>query len=364
MQIMIERTARVAAPAALALFVAIGLLLTDRSDAVAVASAAVGIAAGLVLAGWRLRGWALLAGCLVAGGSIAVLCSAAPGNLGWFGICVLAGWVSLGGRVAPAVVFLVAATILFLTEAVIATQSGWGAWPAGTLFTTVACLLAARQRVLLEQLQEAQAGIAERTRADERSRIAREMHDVIGHALTVTLLHIGSARLALDDEPDAARGSLLEAERHARQSLEEIRSSVGLLREEPADPGEASTRPLPGAGDLPDLVAAFRRTGAAVSCDVVGDATRLSASTGLAAYRIVQEALTNAARHAPGTPSEVRLQVEAGRAVVVVDSAGAPGRRTTGNGLIGMRERAEAVGGHLDAGPAGTGWRVEAVLPT
>jgi signal transduction histidine kinase len=101
-----------------------------------------------------------------------------------------------------------------------------------------------------------------------------------------------------------------------------------------------------------------------VTCEVVGDPSTLAAATGLAAYRIVQESLTNVVRHAPGSPATVRIELGAGGARVIVDSSGAPGRRTPeGNGLLGMRERTEALGGSFSAGPGGSGWRVEAVLP-
>ena len=106
-------------------------------------------------------------------------------------------------------------------------EPGWASWIAGTVFTVTACIFDQRQRSLLAQLHEAQAGLADRARADERNRIAGEMHDVIGHALTVSLLHVSSARLALDDDPAEAKESLAEAERLAQQSLAEVRAAVG-----------------------------------------------------------------------------------------------------------------------------------------
>ena len=110
------------------------------------------------------------------------------------------------------------------------------------------------------QLRAAQDELAERSRAEERNRIAAEVHDVIGHALTVSLLHIGGARLALDEDPQEARRSLSEAERLTRDSLEEVRATVGLMRTDLPD----RRTPLPGAGDLPALVESFRRAGSDV----------------------------------------------------------------------------------------------------
>ncbi len=357
----VEQAARVVAPAAVVLFAVVAAVAGRRGATPAAVLLVLVVVVSVALAVRLVRGWALVAGATVLLAAFTVLCAGAPGNVGWFGVCVLAGWCAYLAPVVPAVVFWVLCTVDLVVQAVTPdSDPGWTAWIAGTLFTTLACLMAQRQGVLLERLREAQAGLADQARSEERTRVAREMHDVIGHALTVTLLHIGTARLAVDDEPEVVRASLEEAERQARRSLEEVRASVGLLR---AEPGALS--PLPGGADLGELVESFRRTGAAVTCQVQGDPAGLPATTGLAAYRIVQEALTNAARHAPGCRTEVSVQVGGGRACVVVDSAGAPaGTAAQGNGLVGMRERAEGVGGRVTAGPGGHGWRVEAVLPT
>ena len=186
------------------------------------------------------------------------------------------------------------------------------------------------------------------------------MHDVIGHALTVSLLHISSARLALDEDPDEARRALEEAERLARTSLEEVRATVGLMRTDAS--GEVA--PLPVAGDIDELVESFRSAGADVGLTVTGDLASLGSARGLAAYRIVQEALTNATRHAPGEPVTVAVTVDGGTATVAVRNGGdADPDAPVGNGLLGMRERAEGVGGRLRAGAEARGWLVEAVLP-
>lgn len=363
---VVERVARRAAPVVVALLAVLAAVLGERSAAVGVAAVAGIAAVAVVLAAVPVQGWPLAGGCVVVLAGFTVLAGGGASNVGWFGVCVLAAWCAFAAGVAQALVFLAVAAAGFVVQlGVVSPDSGWAAWIAGTTLTTLACLLAAQQRVLLAQLREAQAGLADRTRAEERTRVARELHDVIGHALTVTLLHLGTARLALADEPETARASLEEAERQARRSLEDIRASVGLLRDD-----SPTTTPLPGGADLAELVDTFRRTGTPVTWRVEGDPAALAPTTGLAAYRIAQEALTNAARHAPGAATDVCLRVAGGEAHLVVDSAGAPGRRTTarageppGAGLVGMRERAAAVGGRVDAGPSGTGWRVEAVLP-
>ena len=240
-------------------------------------------------------------------------------------------------------------------------EPGWGAWFVGIAFSTISCVFARRLRLTVQELRAAQDELAERSRAEERSRIAAEVHDVIGHALTVSLLHISSARLALDEDPDEARRSLSEAERLARESLEEVRATVGVMRRDSPD----HAAPLPGTGDLPALVDSFRRAGSDVELVVDEDLGVLGPTRGLAAYRIIQEALTNATKHAHGQPVVVLVGPTKEGTTVTVRNGGVPDPAATpGSGLRGMRERAESVGGLLTAGPTDGGWLVEAVLPS
>src|SRR5262249_36792486 len=220
-------------------------------------------------------------------------------------------------------------------------------------------LLVRHEMDLVSQLRAAQAGLAERARAEERNRIARELHDVIAHTLTVLLLHIASARLAVEHGLADAERALDEAERLGREGLAEVRSVVGMLHQD-GDAGR--TAPLPGAGDLPALVERFRSAGADVTLTIDGDTGRLPATVGLAVYRILQEALTNAVKHALGSSTAVWLAVEPDPARLAVDSDAEPGTGT-GVGVLSMRERAESLGGSCQAGPGGRGWLVQATLP-
>jgi signal transduction histidine kinase len=359
---MFERATRVVAPAALALFVLIGAV-QGQSTAVAVAIAAAIIVVLTVIA-WRdLTGWRLVGGLAVVAAGLFAICHQVPSNLGWFGICVIAAWAAFAAPVTPAVVTGAVLVTGFVVEwSMLTDDGGWGAWISGTALTTVSCTFARRQRTLVKQLREAQAGLAERVRAEERNRIAAEMHDVIGHAMTVSLLHVSSAGLALDEDPDEARAALAQAERLARQSLDEVRGVVGLMR----GAAPRTVVPLPRGTDVTDLVDSFRRAGTSVELDVRGGLDALGATHGLAVYRIVQESLTNAARHGDGTPVSIRVDIDGNRTTVTVDSgrSSASGAAVGGAGLIVMSERVQALGGKLLAGPRPGGWRVEAVLPS
>jgi len=238
---------------------------------------------GLMLAGGALMSRServpLLVGAGVATAGVIVLCTGWSGNVGWFAICVIAGWCALDGGVRVAVPYWVAAMALFGTEWLwVRADPGWGAWMAGTTFTVFLMLLVRHEQELVVQLRAAQAGLAESARTEERNRIARELHDVIAHTLVVSQLHVASARLAVEDDPTSAAAALAEAERLGRESLAEVRRTVGLLR---TDGGTMA--PLPGAGDLPALVERFRTAGTDVTLTVTGDVETIPATTGLRA---------------------------------------------------------------------------------
>ncbi|HWM74298.1 MAG TPA: sensor histidine kinase [Nocardioides sp.] len=355
---MIDRIARLVAPAAVALFAIVGVALSEATAPVFAAAAGLLVLVAGVAVG-RVSGWPLILALSVAVALLAVICNEQPSNVGWFGMCALSGWAAFVEPVRRAAAVGGLSLVAFVGQwLAITDEPGWVAWIAGTVFTAVSCALARRQQMLLEQLREAQAGLAQRAAAEERNRIAHELHDVIGHALTVSLLHITSARLALAEDPAEAGEALEQAERLSQQSLADVRAVVGLMKD-PSAPA-----PLPGVEEIDTLVESFRGAGTSIEYDVTGDLSQLTATEGLTVYRILQEALTNVARHAPGSPATVYVVVGDGQTRVQVDSVGRPGRPSDdGAGLTGMRERAEALGGRLTAGPSGNGWRVEAVLP-
>jgi signal transduction histidine kinase len=216
---------------------------------------------------------------------------------------------------------------------------------------------------LLDQERKAQAELAQRAAAYERQRIAREIHDVVAHSLAVTMLHLTGARLALRRDPNEAEEALLEAERLGRESLAEIRRTVGLLAPE----GTGTAAPMPTATDIPQLVHEFEAAGLDVDFELTGDPCTLPAATGLGLYRVAQESLSNVVRHAPGTHTTMSLCVADEMVSLHVRNRLASPTRVAsadgGLGVPGMRERVTLLGGELRAGPDGDSWCVDVELP-
>jgi signal transduction histidine kinase len=344
----------------LALGFGLGRTQPHPPSAAVAAVAGVGAGGATVLLLRRRQLQLVYAAAATAG--IAVIGDSRSANPVWFVMLLIVGWCALTGGPGIGLVYWIAAMTLFTVEwARIDPDPGWGAWLAGSVFTFLGGLLIRHQLSLVAQLRAAQAGLASKARAEERNRISRDLHDVIAHSLTVTLLHVMSARLAVEHDPADAARALAEAERLGRESLAEVRQVVGVLREDGnGDKGE--TGPLPGAPGVPVLVERFRSAGADISLSVDGDTGRLPATVGLAVYRILQEALTNVIKHAPGARTTVRITVSAREVSLTVDSLGAPGTGT-GHGVVSMRERAESLAGSCEAGPSGAGWLVRASFP-
>ena len=198
---------------------------------------------------------------------------------------------------------------------------------------------------------------------DERNRIAREMHDVVAHSVSLMVVQAGAARRMLESDLDASREALLAVEDVGREALAELRRVLGLLRGTSEPVG---LRPQPGTAQLASLVAGARGSGLEVDLTVDGDPRPLQAGVDLAVYRVVQEALTNAVKHARATRAAVRLvwQPDALDVEVLDDGRGPLLPAQGGHGLIGMRERLAAYGGGLEAGPRSDGgFAVRARIP-
>lgn len=233
----------------------------------------------------------------------------------------------------------------------------------------IALLLAGRMRVAEELTREKEHSALEESRralVEERTRIARELHDVVAHTMSVIQVQSSTARYRLPGLDSATAAEFDDIAATARTSLAEMRRMLGVLRTEDQT---AELTPQQGIGDVPALVDSIRRAGVDVGLSMEGAdaATHASPAAQIATFRIVQEALSNAVRHAPGTPITVRLHADAATIHLRVDNGSpsqVPETTGTGYGLRGMRERAELLGGTFSAGPdSDGGWIVTATLP-
>jgi len=252
-----------------------------------------------------------------------------------------------------------------------------------TVWWTMGIALRARREALEARVRQAEERAnterqsAARALAEERLRIAQELHDVVAHSMSVIAVQAGMGAHVLDDRPDQARAALEAISATSRGTLTEMRRLLGVLRD---GEGHRSDAPAPGLADLPALVDDVGRAGVPVELEIVGSPSGVNAGVELSAYRVVQEALTNVMKHA-GSPSKVRVRVahrpgmievevaDDGRGAAALTSVG-PGNggrgssEVGGHGHVGMRERVELWGGDLSVGPQpGGGYRVRARLP-
>ena len=224
----------------------------------------------------------------------------------------------------------------------------------------------AAEREREREQQARQAG------AEERLRIARELHDVVAHAMSIIAVRSGVARLVIDVRPDEAHEALGIIEGTSRQALAELRLLVGVLRGHETQDADANREPAPGLADLPGLIGRINEAGVSVGLRVEGEPRRLAPGVDLSAYRIVQEALTNVVRHAAPAAAELTVRYQPDEVVIEVTDDGCAraarpvGRAQdgSGHGIAGMRERAAVYGGRLVAEPTASGFRVLARIPT
>jgi signal transduction histidine kinase len=353
--------------------------------------------------GWDAAGWAAylaaaaatlsrrraprLALAVVAPIAVASLCLRAGGPTVFLVAMTLYSMTAASSRRAAATVTgLVAIAILAatltgggqqVTQAAISGVALIGlGWLAGE--NTRASRVYAAQRAERAAEKEAaaaaqQAGQVSRALADERAQIARDLHDIVAHAMSVIAVRSGVARMVIDSDPDQARDALAIIEITTRRALHEMRLLVGMLRDPDDRPAELS--PVPGLADLDRLIADTAVAGVIVEVDVEGEARPLPPAADLSAYRIVQEALTNVVRHAGPTRARVLIGYRPAELSIEVTDDGPRGPRPSdraprpiapaggGHGLIGMRERAALFGGKLEAGPHAAGFRVRVTLP-
>lgn len=219
-----------------------------------------------------------------------------------------------------------------------------------------------RRRRLNEERLEGERDAAQAAVLEERARIARELHDVVAHAISVIVLQARGGRRMLAVDAEETRGALSVIEHTGGQALTEMRRLVGLLRED----GPVALAPQPGLARLDGLVGDVRAAGLPVEVEIEGQPIELPPGVDLSAFRIVQEALTNALRHAGPTRARVLLRYDDDGLTIDItdDGAGGSGSPGGGHGLVGIRERVAVYGGDLDAGPRPEGgFAVRARLP-
>jgi signal transduction histidine kinase len=330
--------------------------------------------------GWRRRYPIAVLCCVLAGAAVEWPWMRSEGQLSFEAfISALVAWYSVGAHADPrrgsraaliAAVPLVAADV---ADDIAGYHSPFddialyillaAAWGLGNAF---------HRHGTRERELEAHAAALEREReqkallaaAEERARIARELHDVVAHSVSVMVVQVGAARGILDTEPATARDSLLAAERTGREALAEMRRMLGIVRQRADGDGLA---PQPGLAHIEGLLERARHAGLEVDLCTEGDPHALPPGLDLAAYRIVQESLTNAVKHAGRAHATVLLRYAPDRLEIEVrDDGRGPSEQSAepGHGLVGMRERVALYGGALDAGAAdGGGFAVRARLP-
>ncbi len=326
---------------------------------------------------WRRdRPVAVLAVCLAGYAVNSALVPGVPPFAGWVALYAAGVYAGSGRRAAYAVTVGAGVLVAVIGVGALvyrATVAEFVFLAFITVTVVLVAIVVRSRRVQMDALRERAAALdreresaVARAAVEERLRIARDLHDLVGHGLSGIAVQSSTARLALDGgRLDQAREALAAVEASSRDAMVEMRQLLGLLRG--VDTGGYG--PAPGLHDLPGLVDRMRAQGVSVAlfADGLGD---VPGAASLGGYRAVQEALTNAVKHAPG--SRVRIDVKAadGVLVVVVEDdaqrpAPPPQNAAGGHGLVGMRERVAALGGELSVGPAGDhpGWRVRATIP-
>jgi signal transduction histidine kinase len=314
---------------------------------------------------------------LVASSAIAVALQAPPPMVGLaaLGLYTVASASSMRfSQVTLAIVVVIAMSAAWVgagdwsVSSVLATAlSVVAGWLAGEnirsrrIYATAVALRTSERE--LEREERSQRAVAE-----ERILIARELHDIVAHAMSVIAVRAGVARFVINEKPEEATEALEIIETNARRALEEMRLLVGVLRNVEVD--AVDLVPAPGLASLGDLIDQAGHAGVKVAVEIVGETRSLPSGADLSVYRIIQEALTNVVRHAG--PTNARLRIEYLENEIVVDITDEGGRRwnpphvdltSGGHGIIGMRERVALYGGELSVGPRGRGFEVRASLP-
>ena len=346
----------------------------ESSDLLATLAPVLALTAGLPLAWRRNHPVAVAAWVLPSYAAMVVAIGLVPPYACWVLIWALAMSGADYARAVRRAAAAAGVTVALLVVGELA-RPGVGAivvLVAVTVVVLLVAVLARSERARLEAVRREGA-------TEERLRIARDLHDLVGHGLSTVAVQSSTARMALEaGEPETATRALAAVEASSRGALREMRQLLGVL----SDPrgggnGDAPSpdHPAPGLQDLPSLVHNVQAAGVAVTLETAGDWSGASPSVQLCVYRVVQEGLTNAVKHAPGAVVAIRIRAEGAAGRVTVETTGeAPSRSTApgtglssspdgGRGLEGLRTRVTALSGEFRSGPTTSGWLVEAELP-
>ncbi len=352
----------------------VGVMLGIAAGAVAVVASSNGawlaamlaVVPLLVRAAWRTMPiWLLLLTTAVPI-LIAEAVQDQPTSANWLIGCVALVVAAIDRRRAvewiPVALVIAGPLLLAITGATHHEGSITAIWMMGLLLSATGGTIVGQQRRLVATMREAQATLAAAAAADERHRIAGEVHDLVGHSFSVVLLHLAGARHLMGTDQRRAEEALRLAEDVGRQSMNDLRASLALLRS-----GDRSTAPVDGLDALPRLVDGMHRAGLDVTYTSHGDLDRVDAAVGVVIHGVAREALTNAAKHAADGPVSCDLVIDDRVALRVanriVSVPGPTHRLPTGQGLTGMRERVQAIGGSFDVRLTPTTWTVEAEVP-
>lgn len=300
--------------------------------------------------------------------AVALIALLTRGDLPGSGIGIVVAMFTVGMlrlRVVSAVMFVASLAVLAL---VFLTTPGSFLWPqfVQSILTVLGAWVIGESTKLWAQRTQRLASRAERAVADERARLARELHDVVAHHISVISLQAGVAEYVLESDRLAAREAIGVVNRSGREALAEMRRLLNVLRADAGD--DTSLRPQPGVGDVDELVRRVSSAGLPVDCSVRGRVRELPPGIGLCVFRVTQESLTNVLKHAGPARATVDLHYgdESIRVTVADDGVGTRGttQAVSAHGVRGMRERAELYGGLLSAGPRdGGGFQVTLTLP-
>ncbi len=334
----------------------------ERSSWLGALATVLAVGQGLPLAWRRVHGYWVAGVVLGCYGGYVVGVGVVPPFAGWVVIWSLASVVAERRRATLAAVAAAGVTCAFIVVGDLVRSK-----PEPTALLSLVTVIV----VLTAVLVRSERGRAEAARghavAEERLRIAGDMHDLVGHGLSAIAVQSSTARVALDaGDERAARAALTAVESTSRTAMREMRQLLGVLRDGSGTVSEVETSP-PGLADIATLVGNVRAGGVAVTAELLPETAQAPPEVQLCAYRVVQEALTNAVKHAPGAIVTVRVTSAEGTLQVVVDSSGGTRAQREaeggGLGLAGIRARVAAAGGQSRIGATEHGWRVDAQLP-